>query len=249
MNADLAYSELSEVRSAWTQPIEVHRQLPSTQTCILERGPNSGVIVAVEQSGGRGRHGRAWSSPAGGLWFSLVQPTSRVDGLSLVAGLALARVVKSLGLFPWLRWPNDVLLGAHKLAGILVDARWSGSQGHAYVGVGINVDVDPASWAEDVRPLATSLSLSGIPRPHLGHFLLQFLREWSSLSEVHSRSGLQSLHSELEQMVVGSGRNVEVHENDGEKYNDRMVGLEPDGSLRLASGRQLYSVERLLVLP
>ncbi|CAN0150417.1 unnamed protein product, partial [Phaeothamnion confervicola] len=177
---------------AWTHPIEVHRELPSTQTCLLERGATSGVLVAVEQSGGHGRHGRAWSSPAGGLWFSLAQPTSRVDGLSLVAGLALARLVKGLGLSPWIRWPNDVLIGTKKLAGILVDARWSGSQGCAYLGVGINVDVDPNSWAEDVRPLATSLSLTGIPRPHLGQFLLGYLREWSALLESHARSGLQS---------------------------------------------------------
>lgn len=137
------------------------------------------LIVALRQSQGRGRQGRVWESPEGGVYLSVVlrptKPMDEVPQLALVAGVALAEAVKAVTrLLPSIRWPNDLLLGEKKLAGILCEgARGKpaptvakggpGGQGagSAYVilGIGINVLTSP-----DVLPeTGTSLAAAGAP--------------------------------------------------------------------------------------
>ena len=126
----------------------VFRTLPSTLDAIHDLGargaPAGAVVVAEEQTAGRGRDGRTWRSPAGGVWLAmLVRPPAPVFGaLSLRVGLVLADVVDELLGAPrvQLKWPNDVLLDGRKLAGILCEGRWQGDALQwLAVGVGVNV--------------------------------------------------------------------------------------------------------------
>lgn len=116
--------------------------------------PHGSVFFADEQTAGRGRGGHTWHSAAGqGLYVSTILrlpiPAARLPLLPLVAGLAAAEAIRiAAGLIVDLRWPNDLLIGARKTGGILVEA---GSQAsgpaHAVVGIGINVhqrSFDPA---------------------------------------------------------------------------------------------------------
>jgi BirA family biotin operon repressor/biotin-[acetyl-CoA-carboxylase] ligase len=102
------------------------------------------VVLADEQTAGRGRDGRAWHSPAGGIWLAIVQRPVRAElaAVSIRAGLIVADVVDELVGAPLarLKWPNDVLCDDRKLAGVLCEGRWQGDilQWLA-VGVGINV--------------------------------------------------------------------------------------------------------------
>lgn len=105
--------------------------LPSTNDearRLAERGARAGVaVLARAQTEGRGRHGRSWASPPGGLYLSAVlRPrleAARAGLVPLAAGLAMAEVVEGLGLRPELRWPNDLLLGGRKAGGVLCEAR------------------------------------------------------------------------------------------------------------------------------
>ena len=106
------------------------------------------VVVADEQTSGRGSRGRAWRSPPGGLWLSaLYRPRAPagVELLSLRVGLTIAEAVEALG--PGLRvaikWPNDLMLDDRKLGGVLCEARWQG-EGLAWVVVGIGLNVTNA---------------------------------------------------------------------------------------------------------
>ncbi len=111
-----------------------------------ERAPAGTVVVALEQTAGRGRDGRTWTSPPGGVWLSvLLRPASGAERFGIVsirAGLILADVVDELIGAPAarLKWPNDVLLRDRKLAGVLCEGRWQGDilQWLA-VGFGMNV--------------------------------------------------------------------------------------------------------------
>ncbi|MEP6472730.1 MAG: biotin--[acetyl-CoA-carboxylase] ligase [Gemmatimonadota bacterium] len=126
-----------------------HDQLSSTLDQLhrlAEAGAVEGTaVVAVEQTAGRGSRGRTWHSPRGGLWLSwLCRPRSVVAGevLSLRVGMAIASVLDQLGDLPVveLKWPNDVLIGGKKVAGILCEARWQGGEpGWIAVGIGLNV--------------------------------------------------------------------------------------------------------------
>jgi BirA family biotin operon repressor/biotin-[acetyl-CoA-carboxylase] ligase len=114
------------------------------------------VVVADEQTAGRGRRGAVWVCPAGeGLAFSQIlrpsMPRALWPRLALIAGLAVAKTLEILGLAAEVKWPNDVLLEGKKVAGILVE-----SSGDAViVGVGLNVNVE--GFPEEIADTATSL--------------------------------------------------------------------------------------------
>ena len=119
------------------------------------------VLVAEEQTAGRGRLGRSWSAPPGaGLIFSVLLrpsdvPPARLGWLPLLTGVAVAAAVREqTGVPASLKWPNDVLVGERKLAGILAEAH----VGAVVVGVGLNVTLRPA---ELPVPAATSLLIEG----------------------------------------------------------------------------------------
>lgn len=129
-----------------------------------QQAPSGTVVLAEEQTAGRGRDGRTWRSPPGGVWLGiLVRPPFPDAGiLSLRAGLVLADVVDELlgGARAQLKWPNDVLVDDRKLAGILCEARWQGDEPQ-WLGVGIGVNVanaipvdlaDRAIALQELRP-------------------------------------------------------------------------------------------------
>ena len=106
---------------------------------------DGGVIIAEVQEQGRGRHGRAWLSPRGGLYASIIM---RPDSLlPLRVGVAIARALRDINIAAMLKWPNDVLVRERKIAGILIEAveQW------AIVGVGVNIEQAPLATATCVR--------------------------------------------------------------------------------------------------
>lgn len=130
------------------------------------------VIVAEEQTGGRGRRGRAWHSPPGAnLYLSALlrpsaKPAAALPPLSLVVGLAVAEAVAEVapGLEPLVKWPNDVLVRGRKLAGVLNELVGCPGSGLALV-VGVGINVNQEAFPDELRELATSLRLE-TGRPH-----------------------------------------------------------------------------------
>jgi BirA family biotin operon repressor/biotin-[acetyl-CoA-carboxylase] ligase len=129
---------------------------------LAAEGAEAGtVVIAGEQTGGRGSRGRSWHSPSGGLWLSvLLRPSSAagVELLGLRIGLAVTEALANLGpgVPVAIKWPNDLMVGDRKLGGILCEARWQGaSLGWVVAGVGINV-VNPIP--PELGAMATSLA-------------------------------------------------------------------------------------------
>ena len=133
----------------------VFRTLPSALDAIHDLGaqgaPSGTVVLAEEQTAGRGRDGRTWRSPAGGVWLGMLlrAPVPVAGVLSLRIGLVLADVVEAVvpGRRPALKWPNDVLVNDRKVAGILCESRWQGDA-LQWLGVGIGINVANAVPAE-----------------------------------------------------------------------------------------------------
>ncbi len=145
--------------------VTVVQQTGSTNADLLEQaraGAAEGlVLVAAEQTAGRGRLGRSWSAPAGAaLTFSVLLrpagvPPTRLGWLPLLTGVAVVTAVRDqAGVPASLKWPNDVLVGERKLAGILAEAHGDA----VVVGVGLNVTLRPADLPV---PAATSLLIEG----------------------------------------------------------------------------------------
>jgi BirA family biotin operon repressor/biotin-[acetyl-CoA-carboxylase] ligase len=116
--------------------------------------PNGTLVTAAEQSAGRGRQGRAWTAPAGRALLCSVLVRDPPALLTLAAGVAVAEVVGSEA---QLKWPNDVLVGGRKVAGILVEGR--PQEGWAVVGIGLNVAVRGADFPAELRETAGTLGL------------------------------------------------------------------------------------------
>lgn len=134
---------------------------PSTQRMLAEDEPEGAIAVAEEQSEGRGRLGRSWHAPAGtSLLFSLLlRPgveSSRLPELSLVAGGAVAEAIADVtGADPAIKFPNDVLIGGRKVAGVLAES----SEGRVVLGVGINVNQTLEQLPSGAQTEPTSLQL------------------------------------------------------------------------------------------
>jgi BirA family biotin operon repressor/biotin-[acetyl-CoA-carboxylase] ligase len=123
--------------------------------------PHGAVVIAEEQTAGRGRFGRRWVSPAGkNLYLTLIlrPDAGRLRALSMVVPLAVCRAVEALTpLRPVIKWPNDVLVSGRKLAGVLIQGESSGAEPiYALAGIGLNVN-DPIDDPE-IAGIATSLS-------------------------------------------------------------------------------------------
>src|SRR5918911_2879034 len=150
---------------------------PSTQRLLGADDPEGAVVVADEQTEGRGRLGRRWLAPAGtSLLVSIllrpqVEP-ARLPELSVVAGRACAEAIAEVtGLEPEVKFPNDVLLGGRKVAGILAEA----SEGRVVLGVGVNVAQKPGELPPDARTPATSLAIETGRAIDRGELLLALL--------------------------------------------------------------------------
>jgi len=132
---------------------------------LAARGcPEGTVVVADAQTAGRGRHGRRWVSPEGGLWFSLVLRPTALEAvlplLPLAGGVAVAEALRrAYDVHAGLKWPNDVLVGSRKVAGVLCESRVGPRRDPCTViGVGINLNVDPDRLPSTSRPRGWSVS-------------------------------------------------------------------------------------------
>lgn len=123
--------------------------------------PEGTVVLADEQTAGRGRLGRSWASPPGqNLYLTLVlrPPLEVLKRLSIVAPLAVARAVaETAGLQAGIKWPNDVWIGRRKLSGVLMESEVQGDQvRYCLPGIGVNVNMDVEAFP-DLAAIATSL--------------------------------------------------------------------------------------------
>jgi BirA family transcriptional regulator, biotin operon repressor / biotin---[acetyl-CoA-carboxylase] ligase len=195
------------------------------------------LVIADEQTAGRGRLDRKWFTPKGtALAFSLILHPSIEEKpyLTRMVGLAALAVVDALqtrGLIAQVKWPNDVLLNGNKVAGILVESVWSGEEVECVVlGIGINVLKEAVPSAELLQFPATSLEESlgsNVPREVILHDIL------SGIIALRPHIRTESFIASWERALAFRGEQVQITEGNGIPITGKLLGLESDGSLRL----------------
>jgi BirA family biotin operon repressor/biotin-[acetyl-CoA-carboxylase] ligase len=230
----------TELGARFGAPLVATAETGSTNDDALEaarRGaPHGAVFVADAQRSGRGRRGNSWTSPPGeNLTFSVLVrpelPAERISAVALVAGLAVraavaARVPEDVAI----KWPNDVLCGGRKIAGILVESRMSATVEAVVVGIGVNVrmrDLPP-----DIATIATSLSLLGDPSPNREALLAEILAAFEQRLGRFEVTGLSSMSSELNAHDALRGRAVKVGDVSGDG-----AGIGEEGALLVRDAR------------
>ena len=147
------------LRGRFGRPYEYVASTPSTQLLLPTEAPEGALVATGEQTAGRGRLGRRWLAPAGTSLLCSLQlrpaiASERLPELTGVASLACAEAIAALtGVEPKLKFPNDVLVGDRKLAGILAEAR----DGRVVLGIGVNVNVPAEELPQEVDRPATSV--------------------------------------------------------------------------------------------
>jgi len=153
------------------QRVEYHERIPSTTAAGKElcascdvADLHGTVILAEEQTGGTGRLGRAWVSPPGGIWFTVILapkiPVDRIFMVTMAGSLAVARAIrKEYDLGALIKWPNDILLGDRKVGGLLLEVSSTGPRVNAcFLGIGIDANVPLSALSPELRQTVTSLS-------------------------------------------------------------------------------------------
>lgn len=223
--------------------LERHASLPSTNDrarAAAEQGEPEGLwILAEEQTAGRGRLGRSWRSPRGNFHGSLLlrpdRPLAECASLSLVAALAVAEAVEALTagrVRPRVKWPNDVLVGRAKLAGILPEAiaAADGRCTALILGIGANLAHHP----EDLDRPATSLAALGEPAPRIETFLEVLCGPLEACYARWREGGFAALREAWLARAVGLGEPVRLAVG-GVVHEGRLADLGRDGSILLES--------------
>jgi BirA family biotin operon repressor/biotin-[acetyl-CoA-carboxylase] ligase len=200
------------------------------------------VLIADTQTAGRGRRDRSWVSPPGtGLYLSVLLrpatvPAARLGTLGMVAGLALMHLAGEAGVTAALKWPNDLLVGEAKCAGVLSEAAPDGPAQAVVVGIGINVRPLGSDVPAGPGGLpATSLAEQGATITHRGRLAASFLRAFVELEQAWrladgdvQRSGVLTGYREACGTV---GRRVRAELPDGSARSGEAVEIDIGGQL------------------
>lgn len=203
--------------------------------------PHGTLVVADAQTAGRGRGGSAWLTPPGsGLAMSLVlRPiglaSERAWGLNVLGALAVLDGLEMEGVRAEIKWPNDVLAGGRKLAGVLTEATWQGERlDHAVLGLGVNVGLASVPSLAVVDFPATCVeAVAGraVDRAGLLSGILDGLRRW------YPRIGSAAMLEAWGRSLAFLGEVVEVEQARG-TVRGTLQGLTPDGQLVLWDGER-----------
>lgn len=213
------------------------------------RGRSSVLVLAERQRRGRGRQGRRWESPPGGLWFSLgfrEQQVKNITLLPLLAGVATAQGLRRLGFDARIKWPNDILIDGKKVAGILVEvemeARGRGAKEPIVIAVGIGINVNIAEKElqgrlEGVR-VGTLMGIAGRRVDRL-EVLLQVLEGFFHWWALWKGEQVEPILRAWKELSATLGRWVMILDAGGRRIEGTAVDLERDGALvvRTAEGQ------------
>jgi BirA family biotin operon repressor/biotin-[acetyl-CoA-carboxylase] ligase len=209
------------------------------------------VVIAETQSSGKGRLGRTWVSPRGGIWMSIVlRPTfdiSKITLIPLAAAVALSNAIfKTLKLKTKLKWPNDVTLNGKKIAGMIIDAKVESSRIESLIlGVGVNFRTNPKEIEKKIKPKENFYGVSTLlkktdktkPAELVQSFLEELEKILSSLNDEKTRS----IIAQWTKRSSTIGRAVTIDTHDG-KVAGNAIKLDKDGSLIVRQGSKQIKV-------
>ena len=218
----------------------------STQNQALkmldEPANNGAIIIAGKQTGGKGRAGRKWISPKGGIWFSIIlHPKFDISITTLfpiASALALAKALeKTSNVSPELKWPNDLTVKGKKLAGILVDASLESNRiENIVLGVGINFNVDVKQIEKTLKKTPNFYGVASLSEQKNNtkpiHLIQTFLVELEKIYNLLSAKQTKKIITEWTKRSSTIGKIIEVDTREG-KIKGKAIKIDDDGALIL----------------
>lgn len=223
------------------QTLHFYDSLDSTNVAakdLAEKGAPHGTLVLAEtQTRGKGRLGRTWFSPSGGLWFSLilrpVSPPVALSHMTFISGLSIAQAAAKMGVPVSLRWPNDIYIDRKKVGGILSESKSRGDNlEYLIIGIGLNVNVPESAFPAPLKSQATSL-LTAKGEPISRVLLLAYiLFAWEKLLEFYPKQGFAPILNVWKKYASFLGSQVRV-DTSSKTLEGEAIDVTMTGALRI----------------
>ena len=221
--------------------IYVYNEVQSTNTVAkflsINEVENGTVIISEKQTKAKGRSGKAWESPLGGVWLSIIlKPNvdhSKLPLITLATGVAVANALEKVGVEnPEIKWPNDIMINGKKVCGILTEAvaKFNTIE-NVIVGVGIDANLDVDQFPEELQEGTTTLK-EVLGRKGNENLLIKiFLEEFEKIANIFISGGYEDILKEWRKRSYTIGKIVEVREPFNTYYDAYVLGIGKEGAL------------------
>ena len=217
------------------------KEVMSTNTVakfLSENDVNNGtVIISEKQSGAKGRLGKSWESPLGGIWLSLVvKPNvdhSKIPMITLATGVAVVKTLERIGIEnAEIKWPNDVMINDKKVCGILTEAITKfNSIESVIIGVGIDANFDVNVLSKELQEGTTTLDIELGHRVNENEIIRFFLEEFEKIGTLFEDGKFEGILKEWRKYSYSIGKIVEVREPFSKSYDGYVLGISREGAL------------------
>ena len=223
------------------QNLFVFNEVKSTNTVAkflaMNDVENGSVVISEKQTDAKGRSGKSWESPLGGVWLSIIlKPNidfAKLPLLTLATGVAVAKAIEKTGIKNVeIKWPNDIILHGKKVSGILTEAMTNfNTIDNVIIGVGIDANVNLSDFPEELQNGTTTLA-NELGRKEDENILIKyFLEEFEKITELFNHEGYEEILKEWRKRSYSVGKIVEVREPFNKNYDAYVVGINKEGAL------------------
>lgn len=219
----------------------IYNEISSTNTIakfLSENGiENGSAVIAEKQTAGRGRSGKSWESPLGGVWLSVILTPnadySKIPLITLATGVAVANTFEKIGVEnPEIKWPNDIMINGKKASGILTEAVTNSNHiENIIIGVGIDANLSIEDFPKELHDSTTSLEIELGRKVDENLLIKIFLEEIEKIIRLFNQEHYEEILKEWRKRSYTIGRIIEVKKPFNKSFDAYAIGISKEGAL------------------
>lgn len=219
----------------------VYNEVNSTNTVAkflsMNGTENGSVVISEKQNAAKGRSGKQWESPLGGVWLSIIlNPIvdhSKLPLITLATGVAVAKMLEKIGVKnPEIKWPNDIMIYDKKVCGILTEAVTKfNTIENVIIGVGIDANLNINDFPKELQDGTTTIEKELGKKEDENILIKLFLEEFEKINELLNNERYEEILKEWRKRSYTIGKIVEVREPFNKHYDGYVVGIGKEGAL------------------
>lgn len=207
------------------------------------------ALISEIQTNARGRLGKKWEAPEGGVWMSMILrpnvPPARIGLVTLTTGVAIAKAIRSLGVDAKIKWPNDVLIHGNKISGVLTEVNATFNEiDWIVVGIGIDSNLKLEDFPEDIRIGTTTLTEELPSKVSENELIAIFLNEFEKAYNLYKEGEIETILKEWRDLSDTIGKYVNITQTGGRITQGYVVGINNEGNLIIE--KQDGSLEKII---
>lgn len=207
------------------------------------------ALISEIQTNARGRLGKKWEAPEGGIWMSLILrpnvPPARIGLITLATGVAIAKAIRSLDVDARIKWPNDVLIHGNKISGVLTEVNATFNEiDWVVVGIGIDSNLKLEDFPEDIRIGTTTLTEELPTKVDENELISIFLNEFEKVYDLYKAGEIETILKDWRDLSDTIGKYVNITQTGGKITQGYVVGINNEGNLIIE--RQDGTLEKII---